>query len=72
MEKQACKNCRFWLKEGEAGNGWCRAKPPQVFLVMGQDTLGRPAMNFQGAQAPARADGWCGEYAYLEPAETVQ
>ena len=68
-----CKNCKFFKTAEELphGMGYCRSKPPTVFLVMSQQQVGlhqTVQKGYSSQFAPVKADWWCGDY---EDKETV-
>ena len=57
-----CKDCRFWYKEKlENSFGQCRKVHPSVFLIVGQDALGRPQPGTFSSFPNIEGDAWCGE-----------
>ncbi len=61
-EVKRCENCRFWVRrKPEDSFGDCRLAHPTVFLIVGQDALGRPQPGTFSAFPSTEKDGWCGE-----------
>lgn len=53
-EKLSCETCRWWLRDGKFGQGWCRAKSPIL-------------NNLDRRWPLTYADDWCGEHTPKEP-----
>ncbi len=61
-EVKKCENCKFWyrVKLGDTF-GSCRRAHPTVFLIVGQDALGRPQPGTFSSFPSVEGDVWCGE-----------
>lgn len=54
IPKEACSNCRCWLKHDGGNSGWCRRYPPTAVW----DSEGRA-----DSYTPSTTnDDWCGEW----------
>lgn len=71
---ESCGNCRYWKRqELMKPGGFCRQKPPTVFLVgMGKTVVGDP-YPLAGSYWPQVPDTeWCGAWVEAAPAPKLK
>ncbi len=62
IKVKKCKECEYWYRaKPEDSFGQCRKARPTVFLIIGQDALGRPQPGTFSSFSSIEGDGWCGE-----------
>lgn len=60
---QKCGNCRYFIANPQdLRQGFCRSKPPTVFVLPMQGPAGQQGVNFVGQWPPVRDETWCGEW----------